>query len=134
MNEPKDIEKRENGAGRSEAERKPKKRPRVSQRKELAVVTVGMIATIASFGGLLAGHQAQADQPANETPAAQSSSPTPGSSSSGQSSNEQATAQVPSDAPDSSSSYQPTKQQAPTYSPATQSAPAQAPHAQSQGS
>jgi cytoskeletal protein RodZ len=135
VNKPKDIEKMENGAGRSEAERKPKKRLRVSQRKELAVVTVGMVATIASFGGLLAGYQAQAEQPANETPPAQSSSTTPGSSSSGQSSNEQASAaQVTSDAPDSSSSGQPSKQQAPAYSPATQSVPAQAPHAQSQGS
>ena len=111
MNEPKDIEKKENGAGRSEQKPKPKKRPRVSQRKELAVVSIGMVAAITSFGGLLAGHQAKAEQAASTTPAAQVSSTTPGSSS-GQSSN----------------------QQAPAYSSATQGSPAKASHSTSQGS
>ena len=116
MNEPKDIQKRENSVQRSEAKPEPKrkpKRPRVSQRKELAVVTIGMVAAITSFGGLLAANQAQADQSTDAAPTAQASSPTPGSP----------------------SSEQPPKDEAPAYSPAPQEdAPAKAPHAQSQGS
>ena len=103
----------ERSAGDSEATRKPKKHPRVSQRKELAVVTVGMVAAIASFGGLLASNQAQATTHDNTTPAAQVSSATPGSqSSSGHSS----------------------KGQSPAYSSATPGASGKASHAQSQGS
>ena len=114
MNEKNTTKQMKSSAGHSEATPKPKKRPRVSQRKELAVVTVGMVAAIASFGGLLAGNQAQANPPADTTsPAAQVSSPTPGS-------------QSPSE--DSS------KGQAPAYSSATQGAQGKASHAQSQGS
>jgi hypothetical protein len=113
VNEKNTIKQVESSAGPSEATRKPKKRPRVSQRKELAVVTVGMVAAIASFGGLLAGNQAQASPPADTTPAAQESSTTSGS-------------QSPSE--DSS------KGQAPAYSPATHGASGKASHAQSQGS
>ena len=113
MNEKNTIKQVESSTGTSEATRNPK-RPRVSQRKELAVVTVGMVAAIASFGGLFAGNQAQANPPADTTtPAAQASSPTPGS-------------QPPSE--DSS------KGQAPAYSPATDGASGKASHAQSQGS
>ena len=112
MNEKNTIKQVESSTGTSEATRNPK-RPRVSQCKELAVVTVGMVAAIASFGGLLAGNQAQANPPADTTPAAQTSSPTPGS-------------QSPSE--DSS------KGQAPAYSPATDGASGKASHAQSQGS
>ena len=112
MNEKNTTTQVENSAGPSEATRKPK-RARVSQRKELAVVTVGMVAAIASFGGLLAGNQAQASPPADTTPAAQVSSATPGSqSSSGHSS----------------------KGQSPAYSSATPGASGKASHAQSQGS
>ena len=113
MNEKNTTKQMKSSAGHSEATPKPKKRPRVSQRKELAVVTVGMVAAIASFGGLLAGNQAQANPPADTTPAAQTSSPTPGS-------------QSPSE--DSS------KGQASAYSPATHGASGKASHAQSQGS
>jgi hypothetical protein len=120
VNEPNDIQNTENSSQHSETEpeakrKPPKKRPRVSQRKELAVVTIGMVAAITSFGGLLAGHQAQAEQSAADTaPAAQVSSPDPGSSSSGQPSKDD---------------------EAPAYSPAPQdNAPAKASHAQSQGS
>ena len=112
MDEKNTTKQVESSPGPSEATRKPK-RPRVSQRKELAVVTVGMVAAIASFGGLLAGTQAHANPPADTTPAAQVSSPTPGS-------------QSPSE--DSS------KGQAPAYSSATQGAPGKPSHAQSQGS
>jgi len=109
------VDKKENSPQHYEAKRKPK-RQRVPQRKELAVVTVGMIAAITSFGGLLAGNQAHATQAADATPPAQVSSATPGSSSE-QSPKEQASAE-----------------QAPAYSPATQDAPVHTPHAQSQGS
>jgi hypothetical protein len=102
-----------NAAGSSDATPKPKKRPRVSQRKELAVVTVGMVAAIASFGGLLAGNQAQASPPADTTSAAQVWSQTPGSQ------------------PYSEHS---SKGQAPAYSSATPGASGKASHAQSQGS
>lgn len=112
MNEKNTTGQMERSARDSEATRKPKKRPRVSQRKELAVVTVGMVAAIASFGGLLAGNQAQANPPADTTPAAQVSSPTPGSQ------------------PTSDSS----KGQAPAYSPATPGASGKASHTQSKGS
>ncbi|MDQ3910551.1 MAG: hypothetical protein M3305_01950 [Actinomycetota bacterium] len=120
VNEPNDIQNSESSSQLSdetepEAKRKPpKKRSRVSQRKELAVVTIGMVA-ITSFGGLLAGHQAQADESTNTAPPAQVSSPDPGASSSEQ---------------------QPSKDdEAPAYSPGPQdNAPAKASHAQSQGS
>jgi hypothetical protein len=112
VNEKNTTKQTESSAGHSEATRKPK-RPRVSQRKELAVVTVGMVAAIASFGGLLAGNQAQASPPADTTPAAQASSVTPGSQ------------------PPSGHS---SKGQAPAYSPATHGASGKASHAQSQGS
>ena len=114
MNKKNTIKQAESSPGPSEAAPKPKKRPRVSQRKELAVVTVGMVAAIASFGGLLASNQAQATTHENTTPAAQVSSATPGSqSSSGHSS----------------------KGQAPAYSPATPGASGKASsHAQSRGS
>ena len=121
VNEPNDIQNLESSSQHSdetkpEAKRKPpKKRSRVSQRKELAVVTIGMVAAITSFGGLLAGHQAQADESTNTAPPAQVSSPDPGASSSEQ---------------------QPSKDdEAPAYSPGPQdNAPAKASHAQSQGS
>jgi hypothetical protein len=112
VNEKNTTKQMNSSAGPSEATRKPK-RPRVSQRKELAVVTLGMVAAIASFGGLLAGSQAQASPPADTTPAAQESSTTPGSQ---------------SPAEDSS------KGQAPAYAPATDGASGKASHAQSQGS
>lgn len=90
------------------------KRSRVSQRKELAVVTLGMVAAIASFGGLLAGTHAQAGSPPATTPAAQVASATPGSQ------------------PPSGHS---SKEQAPAYSPATHGASGKASsHAQSRGS
>jgi hypothetical protein len=116
VNEPKDIEKRENSVQRSEAKpeakRKPK-RPRVSQRKELAVVTIGMVAATTSFGGLLAANQAQADQSTDTAPTAQASSLAPGSP----------------------SSEQPSKDEAPAYSPAPQEdVPAKSSHAKSHGS
>jgi hypothetical protein len=137
VNEPKDIQKRENSVQRSEAKpeakRKPK-RPRVSQRKELAVVTFGMVAAITSFGGLLAANQAQSEQAAGTVPAAQVSSPDLGSEEA-QSTDTAPTAQASSPAPGSPSSKQPPKDEAPVYSPAPQEdAPAKAPHAQSQGS
>ena len=112
MDEKNTTKQMERSAGRSEATRKPK-RPRVSQRKELAVVTVGMVAALASFGGLLAGHQAQASSHADTTPAAQVSSATPDSQ-----------------PPAGHSS----KGQAPAYSPATPGASGKASHAQSKGS
>jgi hypothetical protein len=113
VNEKNTTKQMERSAGDSEATRKPKKRPRVSQRKELAVVSVGMVAAIASFGGLLAGNQAQANTHADTTPAAQVSSQTPGS-------------QPPSG--------QSSKGQEPAYSPATHGASGKASHAQSKGS
>ena len=124
MNEKNTTKQMNSSAGPSEATRKPK-RPRVSQRKELAVVTVGMVAAIASLGGLLAGNQAQANPPADTTtPAAQESSPTPGS-------------QQPSEVQPSEvqpSEVQPPEVQTPAYSPATDSASGNTSHAQSQGS
>ena len=112
MNEKTTTTQLKSSAGLSEVTRKPK-RPRVSQRKELAVVTVGMVAAIASFGGLLAGPQAQASSPPATTPAAQVASATPGS-------------QPPSD--------HSSKGQAPAYSPATHGGSGKASHAQSKGS
>jgi hypothetical protein len=106
------TKKIENTVEHSEVSPKPK-RPRVSQRKELAVVTLGMVAAIASFGGLLTDNQAQASQPADNTATvAQVSSATPGTP------------------PGHSSS----KGQAPAYSPATHGTSGKASHAQSQGS
>jgi hypothetical protein len=137
VNEPKDIKNRENNVHHSEAKpeakRKPK-RPRVSQRKELAVVTFGMVAAITSFGGLLAANQAQSEQAADTVPAAQVSSTDLGSEEA-QATDTAPTAQASSPTPGSPSSEQPPKNEAPAYSPAPQEdAPTKAPHAQSQGS
>jgi hypothetical protein len=112
VNEKNTTKQAEGSAGYSEATLRPK-RPRVSQRKELAVVTVGMVAAIAGFGGLFAADRAQASPPADTTPAAQVSSTTPGSQPpSGHSSEGQASA----------------------YSPATHGDSGKASHAQSKGS
>jgi hypothetical protein len=112
VNEKNTTKQAEGSAGYSEATLRLK-RPRVSQRKELAVVTVGMVAAIAGFGGLFAGDRAQASPPADTTSAAQVSSATPGSQ------------------PPSGHS---SKGQAPAYSPATHGASGKASHAQSKGS
>lgn len=98
-------------AGKAADQKRATRRPRVSPHKELAVVTLGMVAAIAGFGGLLGADPPQTTQ---------ASAPQP--------------ALVSSATPDSTSGAQPAHQRTPAFSAASQGQHAQAPIVQTQGS
>lgn len=91
-----------------------KSRRKVSPRKELAVVTIGMVATIAGFGGLLGAAPPQTQQTEAVSQAAPASKPAPDAG--------------------ASSQAKPVARQTPVYSPVSQNQTASAPQVQSQGS
>lgn len=108
----KDRERMKTGeAGKAADPKRATRRPRVSQHKELAVVTLGMVAAIAGFGGMLGAAPPQTTQTSAPRPALVSSA-TPGPT----------------------SSAQPAHQRTPAFSAASPVQHAQAPVVQTQGS